>query len=72
MVFFAPGACRYSAAKQSIPGGASSTEGWTLKEYLELVKKLQGENIQIVEAMDERETLGLLKEALSNARETKQ
>ena len=32
-VMFAPGACRYSAARQPIPGGNAKTKGWTLEEY---------------------------------------
>lgn len=68
VVFFAPGACRFSAAKRPIPGGNSDTEGWTLEQYRELVYKLQGEDVQIVETDDERETIGLLKLALNKAR----
>lgn len=71
VIFFAPGACRFSAAKQSIPGGNSFTEGWTLEQYRELVYKLQGEDVQIVETMDERETVTLLKSALDSSRENK-
>lgn len=71
VIFFAPGACRFSAAKQPIPGGNYQTEGWTLVEYRELIIKLQGDGVQIVETMDERETVDLLKKALANARETK-
>ena len=71
VIFFAPGACRYSAAKRAIPGADQNTKNWTLEQYRELVRELQGEEVQIVETMDERETLGLLKKALSVARETK-
>ncbi len=71
VVFFAPDACRYSAAKQQIPGGNKQTEGWTLEQYKALVKKLQGDDIEIVEALSENETIGLLKTALSEARETR-
>ena len=70
VVFFAPGACRFSAEKQPIPGGNSQTQGWTLEQYRELVRKHQGEKTQIVETPEERETVSLLKEALENARET--
>ena len=70
VVFFAPGACRFSAAKQPIPGGNTQTNGWTLEEYRELVRKHQGDKIQIVETPDERETVNLLKEALKKAAET--
>ena len=70
VVLFAPGACRFSAAKQPIPGGNSQTRGWTLEQYRVLVHKHQGDNIQIVETLDERKTVRLLKEALEKAAET--
>jgi hypothetical protein len=70
VVFFAPGACRFSAAAQPIPGGNSQTQGWALEQYRELVRSHQGDTIQIVEAPEETETVGLLKEALDKARET--
>ena len=71
IVFFAPGACRFSAAKLQIPGGNAQTKNWTLEEYRALVHKYQGENIQIVETQDEQETVHLLKGALEKARTTK-
>jgi hypothetical protein len=64
VVFFAPGACRFSALNQPIPGGSSRTQGWTLEQYRELVRKYQGDDIEIVETPDERETVLLLKVAL--------
>ena len=67
VVFFAPGACRFSAAAVPIPGGNEQSRGWTLEEYTELVRELQGEQIQIVEALDESETVGLLSQALAEA-----
>lgn len=70
VVFFAPGACRFSTVDKPIPGGNYDTKGWTLKQYKELVHKLQGDKIQIVETLDENETVSLLKEALEIARET--
>jgi len=70
VVFFAPGACRFSAISQPIPGGNSQTQGWTLEQYRELVRNHQGEKIQIVETPEERETVSLLKAALEDARET--
>ena len=70
VVLFAPGACRFSAAKLPIPGGNSQSQGWTLEQYRELVQKHQGDNIPIVETLDERETVNLLKDALGNAPET--
>ena len=71
VVFFAPGACRYNAAQKPIPGGNSKTQGWSLKEYRKMVKELQGDDIIIVETSDERETVNLLKEALSKGRSTR-
>ncbi|MEO1257626.1 MAG: hypothetical protein AAFZ15_02480 [Bacteroidota bacterium] len=37
VIYFAPGACRYSAAKRQIPGGNTNTQGWTLEEYKKLI-----------------------------------
>lgn len=70
LIFFAPGACRFSAAKMQIPGGNAQTKGWTLEEYRALVQKYQGNEVQIVETQDEQETVSLLKSALAKARET--
>jgi hypothetical protein len=70
VVLFAPGACRFSAAKLPIPGGNSQTQDWTLEQYRELVQKHQGNSIPIVETPEERETVRLLKGALESARET--
>ena len=71
VIYFAPGACRYSAAKKQIPGGNYDTQGWTLEEYKELIYELQGEDIQIVESLEERGAIQLLNNALAKARETK-
>lgn len=71
VVFFAPGACRYSATVMPIPGGNNDTKGWTLEEYKELVYKYQGKDIQIVEAIDESQSVDLLKSALVNSLPTK-
>lgn len=70
VIYFAPGACRYIAAKQQIPGGNYDTRGWTLEQYKELIRKLQGEDIQIVESLYEQGAIDLLKRALEKARET--
>ena len=70
VVYFAPGACRFSAARRAIPGGNSQTQGWTLEQYRELVRKHQGDTIQIVETLEERKSVSLLKSALEKARET--
>lgn len=71
VIYFAPGACRYSAAKQQIPGGNYETEGWTLDQYKELIRTLQGEDIQIVESIHEQGGIELLNTALTKAREIK-
>ena len=71
VIYFAPGACRYSAAKRQIPGGNYDTQGWTLEEYKELIYKLQGDEIQIVESLYEQGTIELLNRALAKSRETK-
>ncbi len=68
VVFFAPGACRFSAVAKPIPGGNYDTKGWTLEQYRELVHKLQGDQIQIVETLDESETVDLLKKALEKTK----
>ena len=71
VVFFAPGACRFSAASQPIPGGNAQTQDWTLEQYRQLVREHQGDQILIVETPDESETVKLLGEALEQARETR-
>jgi hypothetical protein len=70
VIFFAPGACRFSAARQSIPGGNTQTRGWTLEQYRDLVRKTQGDQAQIVETQDEMESIELLIDALAQARDT--
>ena len=62
-VMFAPGACRYSAARQPIPGGNAKTEGWTLEEYRFAVREALGD-VPIVETTEERQIIPLLREAL--------
>ena len=68
VVYFAPGACRFSAANMQIPGGNAATQGWTLDEYKALVHQYQGEEIKIVESTMESNSLDLLREALETAR----
>jgi hypothetical protein len=63
-VFFAPGACRYSEAKQPIPGGNAATEGWGLDEYRKKVRQEQGDAVAIVETTKEREIVPLLRQSL--------
>jgi hypothetical protein len=70
VVFFAPGACRYNAANRPIPGASSHTSGWGLAEYRVLVRRHQGEDIQIVETTKEREIIPLLKRALLQSRDS--
>lgn len=65
VIFFAPGACRYDARTLPIPGSRSQTKGWGLTEYRNLVRKHQGEDINIVETTDERQIAPLLIKALS-------
>jgi hypothetical protein len=70
VVFFAPGACRISASNRPIPGSDNRTRDWTLDQYRELVHTYQGAHVQIVETLDERETVQLLRQALHQAHET--
>ena len=71
VIYFAPGACRYNAAKKQIPGGNYDTQGWTLDQYKALIHELQGEDIQIVESIYEQEAIELLNDALKKASEVK-
>ena len=64
VVSFAPGACRFSAARQTIPGGTAATKHWTLEEYKAKVRELQGEEVPIVETTEERQMVPLLRAAL--------
>ena len=63
VVSFAPGACRYSAQRQPIPGGNAATAGWSLEEYRAKVRELQGD-VPIVESTEERNMVPLLRNAL--------
>lgn len=64
IVFFAPGACRESAAQKPIPGGRAATKGWGLEQYKQLVRDHQGDSVEIVETVLEREIIPLLQAAL--------
>ena len=64
-IFFAPGACRYDAAKQPIPGGNTRTQGWSLADYREFIRKHQGESVAIVETQEEAQIVPLLVEMLA-------
>lgn len=70
VIYFAPGACRFSDAKQQIPGGNYGTQGWTLDHYKTLIHELQGEDIQIVKSLYEQGAIELLNNALDKAHET--
>ena len=67
VVFFAPGACRYSAASHPIPGARSHTAGWNLEQYRAWVRQHQGEDVPIVETTEEREIVPRLRAALAKA-----
>jgi len=71
VVYFAPGACRYSNAKQRIPGSVDSTKSWSLEEYHNFIYQHQGKDVIIVETPYESESLELLKAGLKKAREVK-
>jgi len=69
VVFFAPGACRYNAARMPIPGGRAHTRGWGLAEYRALVRQYQGDQISIVETTNEREIVPRLRQELLQSRD---
>ena len=62
-VFFAPGACRWSAARKPIPGGNAETAGWSLDDYRVKVQQLQP-SAKVVETCEEKEIVPLLRQAL--------
>ena len=62
-VFFAPGACRWSAARKPIPGGNAETAGWSLDAYRAKVAQLQP-STKIVETCEEKDIVPLLRQAL--------
>mmetsp|Transcript_13411 Transcript_13411/g.24020 ORF Transcript_13411/g.24020 Transcript_13411/m.24020 type:complete len:147 (+) Transcript_13411:98-538(+) len=64
VVFFAPGACRYSAAHKPIPGGSHASAGWTIADYWAKVREHQGDAAIIVETTEERQIVPLLRKAL--------
>lgn len=67
VIYFAPGACRFDVAKQQIPGGISRTAGWSLEQYHDLIYRLQGEQVRIVETPFEEKSIQLLNEALASS-----
>ena len=62
-VFFAPGACRWSAARKPIPGGNAESKGWSLDDYRIKVQQLQP-SAKVVETCEERDIVPLLRQAL--------
>jgi hypothetical protein len=65
VVFFAPGACRWSEARQPIPGGiAGVSHGWDLQQYHGRVREMLGQDILIVGTTREAEVVPLLRKAL--------
>lgn len=65
VVFFAPGACRWDAARQPIPGGIPGvSHGWGLAEYHARVREALGEDVSIVGTAREAEIVPLLRAAL--------
>lgn len=64
VMFFAPGACRWSAARKPIPGGNKATAGWSLEDYHRKVKEALGEGVPIVGSEHERDIVPMLRKAL--------
>ena len=63
VILFAPGACRFDAAKKPIPGGNSASAGWSLEQYRAKVRETQGD-APIVETTEEKNIVPLLRKAL--------
>jgi hypothetical protein len=64
VVFFAPRARRWDAARRPIPGGTRETQGWGLDRYRAAVRELQGEACVVVGSAEEREVVPMLRKAL--------
>ena len=62
-VLLAPGACRWSAARQPIPGGNARTAGWGVDEYTVAVGKVHP-GVPVVATASEAEVVPLLRAAL--------
>ncbi|MCT4624503.1 MAG: hypothetical protein N4A46_12855 [Schleiferiaceae bacterium] len=71
VIYFAPGACRFSDAKMPIPGGNMDTQGWTLEDYKKVIIEYQSEDIQIAESLYESESLNELVKALTKSKNVK-
>ncbi|BDD04768.1 hypothetical protein [Aureibacter tunicatorum] len=67
VVYFAPGACRFSAAQRQIPGSRNNTANWSLDDYIKYIKTIQGDSIQIAQSPFESESLKELNKALDKA-----
>ncbi len=65
MVLFAPGACRWDAARRPIPGGTRETQGSGLDGYRAAVRELQGEACVVIGSAEEREVVPMLRNGLS-------
>jgi hypothetical protein len=64
-VFFAPGAHRWAAAGQPIPGGIPGlSHGWGLAQYHARVRQALGEGVPIVGSAQEADIVPLLRKAL--------
>ena len=66
VVFFAPGAHRWSDAGMAIPGGNAKSQGWGIQEYHEHVRDALGD-IPIVGSAREADVVPLLRKALNLA-----
>mmetsp|Transcript_26040 Transcript_26040/g.62530 ORF Transcript_26040/g.62530 Transcript_26040/m.62530 type:complete len:210 (-) Transcript_26040:237-866(-) len=65
LILFAPGMCRFSAAKQRVPGSIEGeTSAWSMEEYAERVRELQGDDVKIVSTTEERQIVPLCRRAL--------
>ena len=69
LVHFAPGACRWDAAGQPIPGGNAESKGWRLENYHAKVREIQGEahnnaDLPITGTTEESELVPIMRKAL--------
>jgi hypothetical protein len=64
VICFAPGAMRWDAAGEAIPGGNAQTKGWSLKEYRKHIAETVGSDVPIVGTVQESEMVGILRQAL--------
>ena len=64
VVGFARCVCSFDSAGERIPGGNADTQGWSLEEYREKVRALQGQDVVIVGTTDEKEVVPVFRKAL--------